>query len=973
MIRYGNKWLLTGILLIIAVFIFSYSFDKAAIAAPLGKNILILNSYHYGNPFSDGETEGILKVLRNFGTDILINIEYMDWKYHPSDKRWKTLYDDIKLKYAKQKIDLIVAEDDPALEFALKYRSELFADCPIVFCGVNEASRQQIIADQTRVSGIIEDPDGEGTAAAALTLNPNLKDIYIIHDTSEIGVAMGNLTAQAVNKVKANVAVHLINQLTEDEICQFASTLPSNSIILITTFFGDIYGNSVNSTDFCRAVSRHSAVPVYHLYDYALGNGAIGGKLFSGVLHGEAAGKMAIQVLNGADINAIPISYEKTTRLVFDYKEMARFGIDLDKLPEGSEVINKPFSFYETYKTMVISVIVAFSVLLLFSGSLLFNIRTRKYAERVLREKNEELNSLYDELASSEEELRNNYTELSQKQMDLQKSEERYSLVVEGSNDVIWDYDVKKNHIYFSDRILDMLGYEDKQLNNIKAFKAIVHPEDRPLLKLKKLLNDTWNSHFYVEMRLKSQDGGYKWVFIRGKVLLSSHGLILRIAGSMTDITVKKNNEQKMYYMAYYDVLTGVANRASLEKAFAALGTEQAAAVIFLDVDYFKNINDTMGHSFGDKVLISLADLLVAYANPNVLVTRLGGDEFTILYTDYKDTLEINNYVQSIMQALGTPLCINDNLIKISLSMGIACYPKDGQSFGEILRNADTALYYAKNNGRKRYVYFKQTMNDELAKRIRLETDLQKALTKNQFILHYQPQVDVFSGRICGFESLVRWIRPGVGLVFPGDFIRVTEETGLIIEIGKIVIQNACAFVARLKKTTGSDLCVSVNVSAIQFEQDDFIDVLVDAITSAGIKPASLGIEITETTCINNFEDTAIKINQLRNMGIQVFLDDFGTGYASLKYLKHLSISKLKMDKTFIDDAFLATRPEENIIETIIVLAHKLGMQVVAEGVETSEQLDLLTKYNCDIIQGYYFSKPLSEEAALKMIQEYNC
>jgi EAL domain-containing protein (putative c-di-GMP-specific phosphodiesterase class I) len=263
-------------------------------------------------------------------------------------------------------------------------------------------------------------------------------------------------------------------------------------------------------------------------------------------------------------------------------------------------------------------------------------------------------------------------------------------------------------------------------------------------------------------------------------------------------------------------------------------------------------------------------------------------------------------------------------------------------------------------------------MNDELAKRIRLENDLEQALSKQQFILHYQPQVDVCSGRICGFESLVRWIRPGVGLVFPGEFIKVSEETGLIIEIGKIVIQDACAFAARLKKMTGDDLCVSVNVSALQFEQDDFIDLIVGAIHNAGINPASLGIEITETICINNFADTAMKINQLRNMGIQVLLDDFGTGYASLKYLKHLAITKLKMDKTFIDDAFLAARPEENIIETIILLAHKLGMQVVAEGVETSEQLNLLGKYKCDIIQGYYFSKPLPEEDALKILQEYN-
>ncbi|MCE5285643.1 MAG: EAL domain-containing protein [Pelosinus sp.] len=972
MVNRGNKWVLTGFVWIIALFVLYYPFNKTA-AAPLGRNILIINSYHYGNPFSDGETEGILKALHGSDANILINIEYMDWKNHPSSKRRQTFYEDIKLKYANQKIDLIVAEDDPALEFALAYRKELFADCPIVFCGVNEDSRQKIITNQKRVSGIIEDTDGKGTTEAALKINPHLKDIYIIHDNSKIGIAMGNLTAQQVYQISADIKVHFVNKMTTEQICNFASTLSNNSIVLITTFLRDNYGNSVVSTDFCRMVSQNSAVPVYHLYDYALGYGTIGGNLFSPVLHGEAAGQMAIQVLNGANIDDIPISYEKNTRLVFDYNSMKRFGIELPNLPEGSEVINKPFSFYENYKTMVNSVLAAFVLLLLFSGSLLFNIRKRKYAEHVLREKNEELNSLYEELASSEEELRINYTELSQKQVDLIKSEERHSLVLEGSNDVIWDYDVKTNHIYFSERILDMLGYEDECITSMEAFKAIVHPEDRPLLEPEKVIYDPCqNSHFYTEVRLKCRDGEYKWAFIRGKVLIDTEGVIVRIAGSMTDITAKKNNEQKMYYMAYYDMLTGVANRASLEKAFAELGAKRDAVIIFLDVDYFKHINDTMGHSFGDKVLINLAEILAAYANPHVLVTRLGGDEFTILYTDYQQQAEINNYAQSIMQALDTPLCIDDTLIKISISMGIACYPQDGQNFGEILKNADTALYYAKNGGRKRYVYFKQTMNDELAKRLKLETDLQEALLQHQFILHYQPQVDVYSGRICGFESLVRWIRPGVGLVFPGEFIGVTEETGLIIEMGKVIIGQACAFVARLKREIGTDLCVSVNVSAIQFEQDDFIEVVVAAITSAGINPASLGIEITETVCINNFADTAIKIDQLRNMGIEVLLDDFGTGYASLKYLRHLAITKLKMDKTFIDDAFLTTKPEENIIETIILLAHKLGMQVVAEGVEKREQLDLLAKYQCDIIQGYYFSKPLPEEEALNIVQKYN-
>lgn len=931
------------------------------------KNVVVLNSYDFGNPFSDAETKGVLQVLNTAGLDLNIQVEYMDWKKHPDQQRLKLLAEDYKLKYRK-KIDLLITQDDMALDFALKHRKDLFYDAPVVFCGVNEVSQRLLLANQQRVTGVIEDCDPEGTLRAALAINPDIKNLYLIHDNSESGLATAEMTMEAVLKLKPSLAVYPLNTLSLQEIYDKVHTLTPDSIVLYTVYFADNNGVGVDTNEVCQQVSSFASVPVYHLYDFALGHGIIGGSLTSGEKHGQTAGQLAAGILSGTSMVEVPLSREKNTQLIFDYQELKRFAIDVSRLPFGSVVINKPFSFYETYKNLVHGVIVAFVMLVAFIMVLLTNIRRRVTAEKTLKTANEELNLLYEEIAASEEELRGNYQELSEKQEALIKSEERYALAVNGANDVVWDYDIRENTLYLSERFYDLLGYMNEELNTVEKFMEIVHPEDKALLNWDRLYRpDGENAIFREELRLQHKNREYQWTLIRGKILVDNEPIPVRIAGSLTDITELKENEYTMQYMAYHDALTGLKNRIALHNEFANLDEQDMAVLMLLDLDNFKNINDTLGHNYGDEVLVEVGRRLESLADKETIVARFGGDEFVILQRHIVPNYT-NTVAEKILRELQAPIYIDTNIVTLGASMGIACFPKDGITFDEVCRNADTAMYDAKAKGRKQISFFEPIMKERLTDRITLETALCEAIEKDEFVLQYQPQVDMQNGKICGLEALVRWVRPGIGIVYPGDFIPLSEETGLIVPLGKLVLEKALQFAARLRNLN-CPMCVGVNVSMIQFNQPDFVSVVLDAIERAGVRGPDIGIEITETVFMDNFAQSVAKIEQLRSRGVEIYLDDFGTGYSSFKYLKKLPIDKLKIDKTFIDDI---AKGQDDIIETVVILAHKMGMKVVAEGVEYREQFELLNEYACDMIQGYYISKPVFADSILPLIKRLN-
>ncbi len=428
------------------------------------------------------------------------------------------------------------------------------------------------------------------------------------------------------------------------------------------------------------------------------------------------------------------------------------------------------------------------------------------------------------------------------------------------------------------------------------------------------------------------------------------------------DITERKHFEQELRRQATHDALTGLPNRILLEDQLATLLARAErgpglASVLFLDVDNFKRINDGLGHAAGDALLRHVAQRLRDCVRPNDVVARYGGDEFTIAIGDLSHPDNILTILHKVRAAFETPIFIAGRDVYATFSMGISVYPHDGDDTETLLKNADTAMYRAKANGRNQYQFYAPEMNARGQELLSLETDLRRALDRGEFLLYYQPQLDQRRGRIAGFEALLRWKHPQQGLVSPGDFIPLLEDTGLIVPVGEWVLRDACMQYRKWREAGFDPVRISVNVSARQFRERTLLEQIEQALRDEGIPPHHLELEITESTVMHDVEATGEILAELDALGVRLAIDDFGTGYSSLAYLKRFPLDVLKIDRAFIQDS-----PHDNnvsaIAEASISLGHKLGLEVVAEGVETAAQMEFLCAHECDLIQGFYFSKP---------------
>lgn len=400
-------------------------------AADNKKNILILNSYQEGLSWTQGENDGIIHIIRNSDISPYISVEYMDWKSYPSQENLINLEAYLKYKYEKKQIDLIVTTDDAALNFALNNRKELFSDAPVVFCGVNNSGVETLTKDKEAVTGVVEEIDPEGTIKAALDIYPDLKEIYVVFDNTESGASTYGLTLRAAQKIAPQVNVVPLHNGSYADILNKVGQAPPNSIIIFTTYYKDSEGIVIGFEESCKLASQKSPVPVFHLYDFGLGNGAVGGSVVSGRIQGELAAKMALRILKGEKISQIPVQTTKTTQYMFDYQQMERFKIGMDQIPKGSMIINNKFSFFQTYKNLVITVAIIIALLIIFIGVLLFYLNKLNKIKLELFKSNTELSRLYEDLTASDEELKQQFDELTELQQNLMSSEERYELLFE--------------------------------------------------------------------------------------------------------------------------------------------------------------------------------------------------------------------------------------------------------------------------------------------------------------------------------------------------------------------------------------------------------------------------------------------------------------------------------------------------------------------------------------------------------------
>lgn len=550
----------------------------------------------------------------------------------------------------------------------------------------------------------------------------------------------------------------------------------------------------------------------------------------------------------------------------------------------------------------------------------------------------------------------------------------RLGKVIESSSNEIYIADTKTLRLkQLNASARENLGYAETEYSALRLTDIIMAYGQRFISELVSRLEDSSRPEAFLNSDIQRKDGTFYPAEIRLQRSPGEDGDL--IVAIVQDITERKQNENRMRQLAYFDSLTGLPNRTlfteQLEQMLESANRNQfKLAILFIDLDNFKRINDSLGHTVGDALLkeiskrlltcIRQSDLVSRYVDPNteISVSRLGGDEFTIVLNKIEDTEVAAIVAKRLLNTLSRPMTLEGHEIVVTPSIGIALAPLDSDSVENLLKHADTAMYHAKNNGKNNYQYYSSTMNAMGVQRLSLESELRRALTNNELVVFYQPQVNVQTGKIVGAEALVRWQHPKHGLVAPDYFISLAEEMGIVVELGNQILLESCQQVKQWQDKGFTLEKIAVNLSSLQFSQPDLISTIQNTLSATGLSAEYLELELTESIIMKNLESTIKVLEELKNMGISISVDDFGTGYSSLNYLKRFPLDELKIDKSFIVDIDTDAH-NAGIVTAIIAMAKSLKLSLVAEGIETEKQLKFIREAGVVTVQGFFFSKPL--------------
>jgi len=547
---------------------------------------------------------------------------------------------------------------------------------------------------------------------------------------------------------------------------------------------------------------------------------------------------------------------------------------------------------------------------------------------------------------------------------DLRRSEERLRALVQHASDVIMVLQADGQVSYTSPALLRLLGY--KQLERIGREILPEHEIDRADRFFSELMRRPGDVA-WIELPLRHTDGSFHW-FEVGVTNRLDDPAVLGLVCNMRDVSERRAAQEQLTFQAYHDALTRLPNRwqflERLEQALVeAAANDRHVAVLFLDVDRFKLVNDTLGHDAGDRLLMAVAERLRSCIRPTDLVARFGGDEFSLLVRNLRDPDVAIRVAEQVIEAMREPVRVDDHQLFVSVSIGIAISVGGEERASDLLRQSDLAMYVAKDEGRARWELFDPQSAPHMMERLELEGDLWRAIDHGELVVQFQPEVELATGRVTATEALIRWLHPTRGLIAPDRFVPFAEESGLIVAIDRLVLREACAWARRWSTLVRDEppIVVSVNLSPRFMRQDDLVGEITDALTETGVDPRCLQIEITERSALTDLEVTSIKLRQLRTLGVRVAIDDFGTGYSSLSYLKRLPIDVLKLDKSLLDTVD-TVEADVAIVQAAITMGHALGMKITAEGVERVEQADRLRELGCDTAVGWLWSPAVAPE-----------
>jgi diguanylate cyclase (GGDEF)-like protein/PAS domain S-box-containing protein len=559
----------------------------------------------------------------------------------------------------------------------------------------------------------------------------------------------------------------------------------------------------------------------------------------------------------------------------------------------------------------------------------------------------------------------------------LQDSEQRFRQLVTMSSDWYWEQDEHLRFTHIDGGMAAKSGVAPERLLGLTRWETVEGMEHSSWGQAHIACLMAREPFANLEYASRDDNGALRWFCVNGEPVFDQHQQFKGYRGTGTDITARKLTEQRIQHVAQHDVLTGLPNRSLLQDRLSqavaySVRSGHPVWVMLIDLDRFKFVNDSMGHKAGDVLLMTIAARLRSALRDTDTVARLSGDEFVLILTEHDQEQLTAEIVQRLMDAVARPVMLGSKEFFVTCSIGVAVHPTDGASASGLIEHADIAMYRAKKLGRNNFQFYTPAMNEEAMERVRIESALRNALERGEFVLHYQPQVNLVSGQVVGMEALIRWQHPELGVVAPHRFITVAEETGLIVPIGAWVMRTACAQNKAWQDAGLGQLRVAVNLSARQFGAPNLLADIGAVLEATGLAPALLEIELTESLFMSDVNLAVETLHGMKKLGVNLSIDDFGTGYSSLSYLSRFPIDVLKIDRSFVSD-ITRDASDAAIVASIIALAHNLKLDVIAEGVETAEQLDYLRRHRCDEMQGYYFSKPLAAAEFEQLLRQKRC